>query len=233
LVTKSFAYRKWTDASSRFAPAEQVHVARSLATLLEAGTSTLNAWEGSGIYFFDASHPANFADASAGTWSNYQSGALDCNSVGNILAECTAMETQVLDETGQKLAVSPDVIMLPTQKYRIVDALLKQAQVAPASGTNVPSSGATTMSNPLMGLRAVHNPHLTDANDWYLIDSKLVRTLPPWAALRYSPGLALELRVFDESSDFFKNTGKIKVSSHIWYGFGLVMPHAIRKIVGA
>jgi hypothetical protein len=89
------------------------------------------------------------------------------------------------------------------------------------------------MSNPIAGLRAVYVPELTDADDWYLLDSKLAKVLPPWVGLRYSPGLALELRQFDESSDFFKNTGKIKVSSHIWYGFGMPFPHAIRLVKGA
>jgi hypothetical protein len=233
LLQSVFAYRKWLQAAQRYTVAEQVHIAKSVAALVEAGESTLLSWEGSGIYFFDPAHPANFAEPSLGTFSNYQSNAKDPNSIANIMAECTAMEGAVLDETGEKLGVSPDTIMLPTAKFRIVDALLKQQNVSVSSGTGVPGGGTATMSNPLAGLRAVHCPQLTDVNDWYLLDSKLIASLPPWAALRYSPGPALELRTFDESSDFFKATGRLKQSSHIWYGFGLVFPHAIRKIVGA
>lgn len=233
LLTNVYAYRKWLQIASRFQIAEQNHIARSVATLVEAGESTALSWEGSGIYFFSASHPANFADADAGTFSNLQASPKDANSIPNIIAECTAMENAVLDENGEKLGVSPDVIMLPTAKFRIVDMLLKQQQVTVGSGTGSPGGGTSTMSNPLAGLRAVHNPKLTDANDWYLIDSRLCATLPPWAALRYSPGPALELREWNESSDYFRDTGKIKKSSHIWYGFGLVFPHAIRKVTGA
>lgn len=233
LLTGVFAYKKWTEAAGRFQVAELNHVARSIRTILEAGETTLNAWEGPGIYFFDETHPANFAEPGLGTFSNLQSTPKDANSIANIMAECTAMEEQVLDENGEKLAVSPDVIGLPTAKFRIVDALLKQQQVSVGSGTGVPGGGTGTMSNPLAGLRAVHIPQLTDPNDWYLFDSKLAKILPPWAGLRFSPGSALELREFNEDSDFFKNTGKIKKSSHIWWGFGFVFPHAVRKIVGA
>jgi hypothetical protein len=43
----------------------------------------------------------------------------------------------------------------------------------------------------------------------------------------------LGLRYLDESSDHFKKTGKIAVSKHIWAGYGLLFPHAIRLIKGA
>ena len=235
LLTKVFAYRKWNEAAGRFTVAEQRHIARSVATILEAGTTSAQNWEdpSGAVKFFDDSHPANFAEPGLATFSNYQATPKDPNSIANIMSECSAMEAEVRDENGDKLGVSPDVIMLPTEKYRLVDALLKQAQVSAGNGTGVPGGGTTTMSNPLAGLRAVHNPQLTDPNDWYLIDSTLIRQLPPWAGLRFSPGGVLELREWNEGSDFFLNTGKIKKSSHIWYGFGLVFPHAIRKIVGA
>jgi hypothetical protein len=224
-----FAYRKWKEASQRFTVAEQNHRARSIRTLLEAGTST-TGWDG--VAFFHASHPANYFDSSCGTFSNYQVSTKDCNSIPNIIAECTAM-MEVKDENGEKLGVVPDTILLPTAKFMLVSALISQAQVSVSSGTGSPGGGTGSMSNPIAGLRAVHVPELTDADDWYLLDSKLAKVLPPWVGLRYSPGLALELRQFDESSDFFKNTGKIKVSSHIWYGFGMPFPHAIRLVKGA
>lgn len=229
LLQSVYAYRKWTQAAQRFTVAEQNHRAKSIRTLLEAGESTA-IWDGTN--FFSTTHPANKFDSGLGTWSNYESGGKDPNSIANIIHEMTDMMA-VKDENGETLGVVPDAILLPTAKFMIVDSLLKQQQVSATSGTGQPNSGITTMSNPISGLKAVHVPQLTDANDWYLVDSKLVSTLPPWTGLRYSPGVALELRNWDETSDFFKDTGKIKVSSHIWYGFGLVFPHAIRKIAGA
>ena len=76
-------------------------------------------------------------------------------------------------------------------------------------------------------------PEASDANDWYLIDSKLAASLPPWLMLRYMPAASLGLRNYDQNTDFFKDTGRIKVSSHVWYGFSLGFPHAIRLVRGA
>jgi len=44
---------------------------------------------------------------------------------------------------------------------------------------------------------------------------------------------SLALRRYDESSDFFRDTGKIKVSSHIHYASGYGFPHGVRLVVGA
>lgn len=229
LYLNTYSVRKWNQQAELFTKGEIRHCQKQVATILELGTAT-TIWDTAN--FFSATHPANHSDSGAGTFSNYQSGAKDPNSIPNIMAEIALMRG-VKDENGDKLDVNPNVIMLPTAKFDIVNALLLQQNVTVASGTGSPGGGTATMSNPLMGLRAVHNPFLTDANDWYLIDTNLVRQLPPWAAMRFAAPDTLGLRTWDESSDFFKDTGKIKVSSHIWYGFGLVFPHAIRLVTGA
>lgn len=229
LLNEVYAYRAWNQSANYAKIAEQNHRATSIATLLEAGTST-TIWNGG--YFFRTDHPANTKKPGLGTWSNYNSAGLDCNSIANIIAERTSMRA-VKDANGKKLRVNPDTILVPTEKFELVDALVRQAQVSVASGTGVPGGGTASMSNPIAGLRVVQIPDFTDANDWYLVDSQLVKKMPPWACLRYSPGLSLELRQWDESSDFFLNTGKLKNSAHIWYGFALVFPHAIRLVAGA
>jgi hypothetical protein len=71
-------------------------------------------------------------------------------------------------------------------------------------------------------------------NDWFLVDpAQFANGVEPMVAVNYRDVGSLGLRTWDESSDFFKDTGKLKVSAHIWYGFKLVFPHAIRKVVGA
>jgi len=221
LTSNSFAYRNWQQVPSRFATAEGRHVCRELATLLELGTSALSPWDGV-AFFSAASHLANPSKPSAGTWGNYNASALDPASIANLTAEITSMRA-VRDENGDKLGVEPDEIWLPTGKFQAVSNLLNQ---------NMIGNGE---SNPMLGkLRAVHVPELADANDWYLVDSKMIGMgISPMLAASYVPSNNLGLRFFDESSDFFKNSGKIKVSSHIWYGFGLVFPHAIRRVAGA
>jgi hypothetical protein len=112
---------------------------------------------------------------------------------------------------------------LPTPKFQVVSDKLNQALITAGE------------SNPLLGkIKPVHVPDLTDANDWYLVDTtQFSKGVEPMVAAQYRDVGSLGLRFWDENSDFFKDTGKLKVSSHIWYGFKLVFPHAIRKVVGA
>jgi hypothetical protein len=224
LTKKVFAYRNWTQAAQRFVLAEEQHRHDNIATLLEAGASTLCV---DGQYFFDTDHPANLSDSSAGSWSNYQSSTADVTDLSKIEAEATAM-MGVLDENGKKLGVMPDAIGVPTEKFEALKNKLASALILDSTGT-------AAVSNPYFGrFKVVHMKELTDPNDWYLFDTKLIsRGLAPWISMRMNVPPALALRNLDESSDFFKKTGKIKMLSHIWYGFSLALPHAIRLIKGA
>lgn len=222
LKTEVFAARNWGAVPGRLRLAESRHMASKLAVLLEAGTSTTSPWDG--VNFFATTHLANpfGAAVAANQFSNYQSGAA-APTLANIQTEMVAMSAAVKDENGDKLGVMADEIWLPTQKFQLVSDLLNQAFL---------SSGE---SNYMAGkLKAVHVPELTDANDWYLVDSKLMSAgYEPMIAAKYQEPSSLGLRFWDESSDFYKECGKIKVSQHIWTGFGLVFPHAIRRVVGA
>lgn len=227
LTVNPFAYRKWQEAPSRLLLAEQKFVLKKLAALLEAGTSTLSGYDG--INFFHASgHLANPADPDAGTFGNYQSSGKACTIV-NLETEIGLMKAGVKDENGDKLSPSPNVVLVPSEIFQSTFNLLKQDLIASAAGT-------ATIRNPFLGtLTVVEVPEFTDVNDWYLVDTNLVRSqgISPWLAARYMAPESLGLRVYDESSDFFKDSGKLKISSHIWWAFALCFPHAIRKIVGA
>lgn len=225
LFQNSYAYSKWLQGPERLRNAEMRFRNRAIATLLEAGAST-TGWDGEN--FFDTDHPANFADPSKGTWSNYQSSTKDVLDFSDLEAEVTAMQGAVLDEQGEKLGVDPDTILVPTAKYEPLKNMLAQALI-------LDSTGAAAVTNPYMGkFRVVHVPELTDADDWFLVDSKLLgQGLPPWISLRYQAPQPLGLRYYDESSELFRDSGRIAVSSHVWYGFSLVMPHAIRLVKGA
>lgn len=219
LATNVFAYRQWQRAPQNFAIAEQRHVCRELAALLEAGTSTTTDYDG--VNFFATTHLSNPSDAASTQFSNYQSGAA-APSIPNIQVEMASM-AGVLDVNGDKMGVECDEIWLPTGKYYSVSQTLAQAFLS------------TGESNPLAGkIRPVHVPELTDVNDWYLVDSKLISMgFDPLIAASYKPMGSLGLRFWDEASDFYKDTSRVKVSAHIWTGFGLLFPHAIRKVVGA
>lgn len=233
LFTKVFAYRNWQQAPQRLVLAEEQFRHSSIAALLEAGTSTTCV---DGTNYFGTAHPVNMGDstvktpAGSATWGNYQATPKDVALVANLAAEVTTM-MQVPDENGIPLGVMPDTILCPIPKVETLKNLLAQSFILGAA-TTATSNG--TMNNPYMGrFNVVPVKEFTAANDWYLMDSKMVASgLAPWVSLRQTVPQSLSLRAFDESSDFFKDTGDIKMSSHIWYGFGLALPHAIRKVAG-
>lgn len=223
LFQKVFAYRRWKEAPGRLIMAEEQFRHDNIAALLETGQSNPCV---DGKNFFATDHPANLFDPSAGTYSNYNAAGLNVVSVVNLEAEVTSM-MQVKDENGRLLGVKPDTILCPVQKSEPLKNLLKKELIASAAGT-------ATETNPYMnGFNVIPVKEFTDVNDWYLVDSKLAKEFCPWLAIRQTVPPALALRVFDEASDFFKKSGKLKMSSHIWYGFARGLPHAIRKVVGA
>lgn len=223
LKTNAFAYRNWSRAPERLYLAKQRHISQAIAALIEGGTAGTAKSPWDNVVFFHATdHLANPFDAKLGKFGNFQSNATDPAVIANLQTEMTTMRL-VPDANGDKLGVEPDEIWLPTQKFEKVNDLLQQERLANGE------------SNPIKGkLKPVHVPDFTDANDWYLVDSKLIAAgFDPCTLADYMPTEDLGMRSWDESSDFFKDTGKIKISQHIWTGAALVFPHAIRRITGA
>lgn len=224
ILTNTFASRNWGRAPAALADGEVKHAAKNLVVLLE-DLAQLSPWDG--LSFFNAAHRSNpkevitATQGRANTWSNYQSGAL-APTLANIAAEMTLMR-DVRDTNGDKMGIEPNEIWLPTGKFQGTSDLLNAALI----------NGGET--NTMAGkLKPVHVPDLVDVNDWYLVDTtQFAKGVQPMIAVNYRDVGSLGLRSWDESSDFFKDTGKLKMSAHIWYGFKLVFPHAIRRIVGA
>lgn len=222
LLTNVFAWRRWGEVPAQFQLKEARHHASKLATILEAGASTACAYDG--VNFFATTHLCDPTNAGSTTWSNYQASTKDCTDLAKIQEEMALMSAAVLDPDGKKLQVVPDEIWLPTEKFLACSSKLQQAFLANGE------------SNYMAGkLRPVHVPELTDANDWMLVDSKLLaQGYDPMIQAKYTAlDGQLGLRYLDESSDHFKKTGKIAVSQHIWTGASLLFPHAIRLIKGA
>lgn len=211
-----------------------------------------------GQNFFATSHPVNMTDSSvtvfatgATSWSNYQSsaknvlGSLATGNSGtfaldNLQAEVTTMKTTVPDENGRLLDVNPDTILVPTDYEEPLTAGLandRRFEFTTANSGNEVAAAATT--NVYKGrFTVIGAKEFTQKSgstaDWYLIDSKMIKRmgLDPWCLLRQTVPQSLQLRIYDESTDYFKDTGNIKMSSHIWYGASLVLPHCIRRIKG-
>lgn len=233
ILTNAFAYRNWSRAPQALAEGEVKHAAKNLVTLLE-DLAQLSPWDG--LSFFNAAHRSNPKEVIAATqgrtntWSNYQATPADCADLTKIQAEMTAMR-DVRDENGDKMGIEPNEIWLPTAKYQIVSDNLNKVRIAGGESNPLNPEGSTS---PFGKIKPVHVPDLTDVNDWYLVDTtQFAKGVQPMIAANYRDVGSLGLRHWDESSDFFKDTGKIKMSAHIWYGFKLIFPHAIRRVAGA
>jgi len=228
LLTNTFSAKRWADSPQAMLDAEAAFRAKLIADALVANTETCG-WDG--LALFHDNHKSNPVRDNGATFDNLQASAKDVADLANIEAEITA-GLEVLDTNGDPLGVTFDTIAVPRQKWQKLKNLLKQDFVPSAAGT-------ATMRNPYndAGLTVVKIDQLTDNNDWYLFDSKLLKQAPPWTLAKLAlpaPGFdALGLRRFDENSDHFKKTGKIAVSSHIYYGSKFLFPHAVRKIAGA
>lgn len=234
ILTNSFAYRKWQQAPEEFLKAEVRHINRQIAALLQAGTSGTTPWDD--LAFFSASHLADPSGpaVAANQWSNYQSSATDITVLANLTTEITSMRG-VKDQNGDKLGVEPDTILCPTSAFQAIANLFKQDFVVIGSLDGAGGGTMGTVRNPYVGaMNVVHAPELDDTGNTgpiYMLDTKLTKgLLSPWIAGKYRVPDTLGLRFWDEGSDYFKDSGKIKVSSHVWQGFGLVFPHAIRRI---
>ncbi len=226
LLTNPIRGRQWARVPGQFVLAETRFQNALVAAALNAGTSAVNFWDSGN--FFATTHPADPQKAASSTWSNYQAGAVDLEEfdpaqADSIVNEVAAMQL-IPGIDGLPLDIDPDVLMVPASKYeRVKVAYGKQFL---ASGENNPYFNR---------FRIVKNPLIT-ATTAYLIDTKVMASVgvPPWAIVEYVPpgplGQALRMRWFDESTDFFLNTGRLKVSSHLHYSAALLFPHAIRRL---
>ncbi|MCL2777725.1 MAG: Mu-like prophage major head subunit gpT family protein [Polyangiaceae bacterium] len=228
LTTNPFAASRWSAAPSRLVAADSRKQDELVRQLLAVGTTT-PCYDGAN--FFDTQHLANPFDPKSLTWSNYQPVAKDFTVLGDLQGEVTAMMS-VPDENGDELGVDPDTILVGTARYRKVSDFLNQSLIASGPTAGVPA--AVTTDNPYKGkFKPVHVPGWA-GNDMLLVDSKLIAAgYEPFTCGRFEPSADLANRWFDTSSDYFKKSGKIAFTSHIWLAAVLLFPHAIRYVKGA
>ena len=230
LLTNTFSARHWENAPAAMLQAEQIFKLKLIADALVANTETCG-WDG--LALFADAHLCNPDDSESATFDNLQATPKDVTDLAVLEPEITA-GFEVLDINGDPLGVQFDTIGVPRQKFQKLSMTLKQDFVATPAGT-------ATMRNPFNdgSLNVVRMDQLTDVNDWYLFDSKLIsRGVPPWIVAKLALPVAgfddLGLRRYDpNNSDRAREKGVVGVGSHIYYGSKFLFPHAVRKVVGA
>ena len=223
-----FAYsRTWSMTPAAMARARMFLHNRLVADALEANATCFD-----GVAFFSASHPVNAFDSSikyhsSATWSNLQSVATPLTEA-NLTQEKAAFK-MTPGPDGEELGLEPTHVLVPTSLDDKAYNMISVQDLITSGSTNTTG----TVRNPHFksGIVNVRAPELagtdTTAN-WYLV-SLTMPDIIPWILSEGDE----ELLTYDESSDYYKDTGRIKVVSKLDIEAALVHPHCIRKITGA
>lgn len=235
-----FAYvRDWARKPDQMARARVFLRNHTVATLIETGETSATCVL-DGLAFFSASHKVNPFDDSitfhgSATWSNFQASATPLTPA-NLTAE-KALFKQTPGPDGEELGLEADIILVPTSlddtaynMLSVQDLILSGALSGGGDGT----MGGIRNPHLNSGMTKVRSPELagTDGTaDWYLLSSTaLAMGLYPWVI---SEDAADEIRTWDETSDYYKNTGNIKIQSNALLEAAFAFPHGIRKISGS
>lgn len=244
LMKGDFAYiQAWGTNAAQMARA-RVNLRNELVTaLLEGGTAgywgqTKDQPTGiDGQPFFSATHKVNPFDPKmkylgSATWSNYQSAATPLNA-NNLTAE-KASFLKVPGPDGQSLASRATGLLNPTTLDEAARLLLTVQDIILQDSAAKDASAAVRNEHFQSGFEHIWGPQLagTDATaNYYLFSRETIgRGLPPWVLAEDS---AEEVRVWDESSDFYKDSGFIKIGSYVFCNAALLYPQGIRLVKGA
>jgi phage I-like protein len=233
-----FAYvQNWSQQAQQLARARVVLRNKLVAALLVAN----GTWTPDGQAFFSATHKVNPFDANiklrtSATWSNYQVTGAPL-AVGALSVE-KATSIQVAQANGEELEHEYDAILVPSvlnetaKNILTVNEIILDAVASLNSVNNVMGSVKNPHFNSgLTYTKASQLPGSGSTADWYLYSrSAIAAGLTPWVI---SEDAADDMRMWDESSDFYKSTGDIKVTSNVYIAAAFMWPHSIRLVKGA
>jgi hypothetical protein len=230
-----FAYvQNWSQQAQQLARARVYLRNRLVAALIEANGNWVD-----GTTFFSATHAVNPFDANiklrgSATWSNVQASANPL-AAGTLTAE-KATSIQVAQANGEELGYEYDALLVPSILAETAKNLLTVQDVILDAGTvNGVANAFGGVRNPHFnsGVTYIKGVNLTgtaSTADWYLVSrSAIAAGLTPWVI---SEDATDEIRFWDESSDFYKNSGDIKITSHVYTNVAFMWPHAIKLVKG-
>lgn len=241
ILMGDFAYiQSWQRKAEQMARARTFLRNNVTADVIATG-ETAATCQLDGQAFFSATHKVNPFDANiktrggSATWSNLQSVAAPL-SAANLTAQKTIFK-QTPGPDGQELGLEATHVLVPTCLDELAYNLMSVQDLI-LSGVLDGAGGGTmgTIKNPHFnsGMTKVRAPELlgsADTADWYLLSSTAFQMgLFPWVLAENS---AEELTIWDETSDYFKDTRRIKVQSGVLLEVAFLFPHGIRKIKGA
>jgi hypothetical protein len=238
MLKGDFAYvQSWQQQGAQMARGRIKLRARLIKLLLESNP----LWAVSEQYpagldgenFFSQSHKVNPFKTSLGTSSNLSDGSTPFDS-DNLTAE-KAEVLLVKDIDGIHLNMMADDILAPTILSEQIRLLIDVKDVILRDSASKDASAGVTNEHKDSGMGRIIAPQLDGSagadSDWYLISRGVIATgRDPWV-IAEDP--MEEIREWGQDSDFYKNSGEIKVESNISLNAVLLWWQGIRKILGA
>lgn len=150
-------------------------------TLLEGGFVNLCL---DGQAFFATTHP----DGNGGTYSNKGTTALSAAAYAVARAQMMGLK----DDGGESLDIMPDLLVVPPSLEETARLIINADTIPNAAGT-------AAETNVWKGsARILVVPRLTDANDWYLLDTSKVLKAFIWQT-RKEPQLVAKVSLTDDN----------------------------------
>ena len=242
-----FAYvQSWQKSAQTMALA-RVHLRNELvAALLDDGNTGF--WAQSAEYptgidgqpYFSATHAVNpfddkFTFHGAATWGNYNNAGTPLDP--SVLTTEKNSMLFVPAPNGREVGGFASHVLVPSGLYETARLMLtvQDLILAPDEQGAGPSGKFGTVRNEHFnsGFLSVWAPELPGAGvtaDFYLLSQeRIARGMVPWVV---AEDAAEELLSWDESSDFYKDSGLIKLESKIYCNAVLLYPYAIRRVNG-
>jgi hypothetical protein len=174
---------------------------------------------------FDDAHPLNVFDSTVGTFDNAQTGS----AIDQTLVKAVKQRFyNRLGPNGQRMGLMVTHVIVPSARAEEAKDFFEQDMlietIENAAGTD--NVAAVMQKNRHKGtVTLIVAPELSDDDDIYFLDAR------PQAPKAWVVQMGGEEDIyFDESSDFFKETGELKIGKiHMASTAGL-LPHAIERV---
>jgi hypothetical protein len=247
ILKGDFAFLKsWQSKAGQMARARVKLRANLIVALLEGNPlwATSDEFPGGldGENFFSQDHLINPFKADTGTASNLSDAGKPLKPLSAGAENLTDEKAQVMlvpHFDGVHMAMMADEMLIPTISSESARLLIDVKDVVlrgelGTAGAGGPM-GPETNEHKDSGMGRIVAPQLagTDATNanWYLVSRGIIAEgFVPWV-LAEDP--QEEIREWDQSSDYYKDTGEIKVQSHLGLSAVLLWWQAIRKVLGS
>lgn len=173
-----------------------------------------------GLSFFNDSHLVNPFKASSGTFDN--------SLTSTTFVEATAMSTlATLEDTFAGFKHPDNKKSLGLKLTHIMVPVTKASLSRRVSGAATFYNGTALVDNPYFGIGVIVNPRLTGTSIY-----GLALNLPgvaPWGVVLGGGG-SPEVHTFDEGSEYYKETMRVKVNSFLHGACEMLAPHCMIKV---